>query len=318
MWSFWLFACTGASDLRTPLIRDTDPSEEADTDTDSDADFDADSDADADTDADSDSDADSEVCWLGPDRNHRVCVPTVPYSAAFGDEYDYPAPYQGSPQYAAPDRYVDLDAVAADLAIAPNFQLDEYMRAEKGQWGVLQTHTLDKFQAIRDDIGTSLIITSGYRNPDYNAGVGGVEYSRHQWGDAADLDASGFSVEDLGDVCAAFDASYVGLYEDGHTHCDWRDDPLDPAFYNGERARRTDDYPLTTAIIVPVAARFTAPATGFDEGEPLREWTAFSAEGRVLTTFVGREFEPPSGTARVGVWVGGNSWAELAVAPSGG
>ena len=171
-----------------------------------------------------------EVCYLGPARDHSVCVPVVTVADA-GPDYVYPAPYDGDPQYAAPSRWLDLDAIDPDIQIAPNFTLSEYAASYKGEYAVMQSHFVDVLQALRDAVGGPVTVTSGYRNPAYNESVGGVEYSRHQYGDAADLEADGYSVEELGDLCYDLGADYVGLYEDGHTHCDWRDHPLDPAFY---------------------------------------------------------------------------------------
>lgn len=252
-----------------------------------------------------------ESCYLGPSRDHSVCLPTVPYDAAtFGSDYDYPEPYGGSAQYAAPTRYLDLDAVDADLQLAPNFQLSEYAASYKGRWAVVQDHVMDELQAIRDDIGEPLTVNSGYRSPSYNAGVGGVEYSRHQYGDAADLESSSYSVEELGDVCTSEGADYVGLYEDGHTHCDWRDHTLDDAFY-GDAAGPPAPTELTGRLSC-TRAGCAAAAQGFDEGEPFRRWWALDARGNVLTTATGRTFQPPEGTTRVRVRIGGRVELEAA------
>jgi hypothetical protein len=61
-----------------------------------------------------------------------------------------------------------------------------------------------------------------------------------------------------------------------------------------------------------VGAVWSAPATGFDEGEPLRAWTALDARGGVLLRAHGRSFAPPAGTARVRVVVGGQLTLEQA------
>ncbi len=247
-----------------------------------------------------------EACWLGPDRDDAACAPTVAFDGgAFGEAYDYPPPYGGDPQYAAPDRFVDLEAVDITMAVAPNFTMDEFMLPEKGRYGVLQYVLVERLQTMRDQLGTAVRVTSGYRSPAWNAGVGGVEYSRHQWGDAADLDVAGLSVEAVGAVCDDLGASYVGLYEDGHTHCDWRDEPLDPAFYSPSRRRPAAQDPLLSARLSCGAGIWSAPAEGFDEGEPLRRWTAYDAHGDVLLSATGRAFAPPAGSARLTVEVGG-------------
>ncbi|MFT4976897.1 MAG: hypothetical protein ACI8S6_002802, partial [Myxococcota bacterium] len=50
--------------------------------------------------------------------------------------------------------------------------------------------------------------------------------------------------------------------------------------------------------------------TGFDEGEPLRRWTAHASDGTVLAEAVGETFEPPAGSVRVSVSVGHQVWLE--------
>jgi Peptidase M15 len=260
-------------------------------------------------DTDTDVPATTEVCWLGPARDHGVCAPTFADDGSFGSAYDYPEPYSGSAQYAKPVRYIDLDALDPDLEIAPNFTLQEIAESYKGRWGIVQSHMVDSLQDIRDEIGGPLTVTSGYRNPDYNASVGGVTYSRHQYGDGADLDASGWSVEDLGDVCYDQGADYVGLYEDGHTHCDWRDHALDAAFFDTTSGPPAP--PAEAATLRCDRSGCEAPATGFDEGEPFRRWWALDADGQILETATGRRYTPPEDAARVRVEVGGRLRLDL-------
>jgi hypothetical protein len=253
----------------------------------------------------------AQACFLGPDRDHAACLPTFLYDPGLmGPDYDYPDPYDGSPQYAAPARYLDLSNADPTFEVAPNFVLDEFVSLYKGRWGVLQSHLIDVLQEMRDDLGEPLIVTSGYRSPDYNAGVGGVTYSRHQYGDAVDLDVEGMSVEELGVVCEQFDADYVGLYEDGHTHCDWREAPLDPAFYDAGRSAPISAGPRPSARLDRIGNVFTAPAEGFDEGAPLRVWRAWDASGSLLDEATGRSYAPPAGAARVTVTVGGHERLE--------
>lgn len=259
----------------------------------------------------------TQACYLGPGRDGAVCLAVVPYDPAWGEEYAYPDPYEGSDQYLPPARFVDLDAVDPALDLAPNFVVEEFMAAWKGRWGVLQPHTVEKVQAVRDDVGAPVAVNSGYRSPAYNAGVGGVAYSRHQYGDAADLDVEGISADDLADVCEAHGADYVATYETGHTHCDWRDAPLDPAFYDGAdgRAAVRAERPRHAARLERAGPAWTAPAEGFDEGEPLRRWTAFDARGALLVTAEGRTFQPPVGARSVLVEIGRQLVLEAAVEP---
>lgn len=301
-----LLACQGVEADRIRPLPDALADTSAPRDTDVETDTDVDTDTDTDVDTDVDTDPGVRACYLGADRSGSTCLPTVPDDGSFGPDYDYPAPYGGSAQYAAPTRYLDLDAVDLATRLAPNFVLSELVRPERGQWAVIQPQLLDGLQGVRDDVGGPVVVTSGYRNPGHNAAVGGVSSSRHQYGDAADLDAAGVSVEDLGVLCEDWGASYVGLYEDGHTHCDWRAEALDPAFYDpaGAPAPASAPPPPPQARLVPGPV-WTAPATGFDEGEPLRRWRAWDGDGTLVGTALGRTFVPPPGTTRVDVRVGG-------------
>lgn len=261
----------------------------------------------ADTAADTDDDAggpDGLACYPGADRAWEACVDTWAAGPGMGTDYAYAPPLDGSDQYLAPVRFVDIEAVDEALAVAPSFELGEFLQAYKGRWGVLQAHLVVAMQDLRDAIGEPLYVTSGYRSPSYNASVGGATYSRHMYGDAADMDATTYSVEELGDLCAERGASYVGLYEDGHTHCDWRDEPLDTAFYDAPGGP-PGPAPAEDARVVPGVLGLEAPATGFDEGEPLRHWYAYDAAGAVIAEGYGRAWAPPPGAVGGRVVIGG-------------
>lgn len=220
-----------------------------------------------------------------------------------GPDYRYPPPLDA--RYTPPVAWIDLDAVDSELPLSPNFVLSEIAARTKGRHAVVQPHLVAHLQAVRVAIGGPLHVNSGFRSPAYNAGVDGASSSRHQWGDAADAWAQVATLEQLGARCEAEGAGFVLLYET-HVHCDWRDDPLSPPFFDDGLV--ASSLPVATAALdatlVPGRV-WTAPASGFDEGEPLRRWTARDASGRVLVTEVGRTFAPPAAAARVEVVVGG-------------
>jgi len=254
-----------------------------------------------------------EVCYPGLLRDDSACVRVVEHRDAWGAAYDYPPPYGDSPQYVAPSRYIDLQRTDPDLEVAPNFALDELMQAHKGRYGIFSPHVVSLLQDIRDQIGGPLSINSAYRNVTYNAGVGGVTYSRHQYGDAVDIGSSDASLEDLAALCGAAGASFVSEYT-SHVHCDWRDTPLEPAFYDTEARSVARSAPLPSATITRDGGVWTAPSEGFDEGEPARRWVAYDADGTRCGTGAGATFTAPPEAARVEVRVGG--WLVL-TAPAG-
>jgi hypothetical protein len=241
-----------------------------------------------------------EACYPGPLEDWTVCFPIA--LPMLPDGYDYPAPYQGNTNYRAPVRYLDLDTIDASAQIAPNFTLDEMAQAWKGRYAVVQPHAVAYLQDLRDQIGP-IVVNSGYRAPGYNLMIGGVNSSRHIYGDGFDLDPVDVPLATLESACTANDGFLVE-YE-AHVHCDWRDIPVDIGFYGAPSV-------LEPGVMSPMGARlereqdgaWRAPASGFDEGEPMRRWTAYDADGRLLAEVAGRVFVPPAGTHRIEVIVG--------------
>lgn len=245
----------------------------------------------------------SEVCFPGPNETWDLCLPVAGLDATPID-YSYPDPLYGSEQYLAPVRYLWLDDVDGKTKLAANFVLEEFSIPEKGPWGVVQPHAVASVQGIRDELG-ALIVNSGYRSPAYNATVGGATWSRHLYGDGFDLVAAGATLAELADACDAHGAAYVGVYE-AHIHCDWRDDPLEPAFFpvSGVARSAITPRPELSAAIEDAGGWWTAPAEGWDEGEPLRVWRAYDADGALLEEWEGREYQPPAEATRIEVEIG--------------
>lgn len=231
-----------------------------------------------------------------------VCLPTVSASQA---GYNYPSPLNGSAQYGAPVRYLDLQAVNPNEQLAPNFSLDEIAQEWKGRYAVVQPHAVERLQDLRDQLGP-LIVNSGYRSPTYNASIGGATYSRHMYGDAFDLDPVNVSLTTLQNACNANGAGYVGVYAT-HMHCDWRSDPLDPVLYG---VPSTNGFTFTPSPIdgiivqVPGSSTLTVLSTGWDEGDPLCEWVAFDEDGYAIAVDEGVTFQAPPTAASVEVWIG--------------
>ena len=255
-----------------------------------------------------------EACYLGADRAGTTCLPVVAWSSDWGSDYTYPDPLDD--RYLAPARYLDLDDPSSDpdLALAPNFTLGEFLSATKGRFGVFQPHAVQSLQWVREAIGGPVTVNSGYRSPGYNAGIdGSATWSRHMYGDAADIASADLSIDALADLCADWGAGYVGTYTT-HVHCDWRDDPLSPSFYDADTAAALAPPPLPTGRIVWAdPSHLSAPADGFDEGEPLRTWSAWAASGELLERATGPTYAPPAGAARVSVNVGRQLWLQASL-----
>lgn len=251
------------------------------------------------------------LCFAGADNNGTACVPLVP-ATSVGSGYDYPGPLSGNANYREPLAYIDLEAVDADMKLAPNFKLSEVAQSWKGRYGVVQPHAIARLQALRDAAG-AIKVNSGYRSPTYNSSVGGATHSRHMYGDAFDLDPLATSINTLEGVCTSNGGKLVE-YSD-HVHCDWRYDPVDTKLF-GAAAMNGDAWPVApnpfAASLERDGNRWSAPATGFDEGEPQRRWRAYDERGRLVGEAVGPTFEPPEGATELEVTVGAQ--VELATA----
>jgi hypothetical protein len=242
----------------------------------------------------------TEVCYPGADMAYTTCFEvTYPDSPPSG--YDYPAALGGDANYREPIGYLDLEAIAPEIMVAPNFQLGELAQLSKGRWAVVQVHAVERLQDLRDAVG-AITVNSGYRSVAYNAGVDGATHSRHMYGDGFDLDPASGSLTTLENECTSIGGMLVEY--DTHVHCDFRFDPVEEEFFGS--AGEAPGLPALrfAATVEHEAGVFTATADGFDEGEPTRRWTAFDADGVVLQRALTPVFVAPPGTARVEVEVG--------------
>lgn len=94
------------------------------------------------------------------------------------------------------------------MNLSPHFTLDELTRSQYAARMGLSNEpdsniiaNLKRLAAlleqVRSEIGKPIIVTSGYRSPAVNAGIGGSKQSQHMFGCAADIRALGMSPDDL-------------------------------------------------------------------------------------------------------------------------
>lgn len=241
------------------------------------------------------------VCYPGQNNDFTTCLPLHEF-APLPAGYEYPPPYMGDPNYRAPVALLDLDELDPATYLAPNFQLGEIAQPEKGRYAVVQVHAIVSLQGLRDEVG-ALGVNSGYRSPAYNAGIpGSATYSRHMYGDAYDLEPLSVSLGTLENACTAHGGMLVEYTT--HVHCDFRFDPVDEEFYGMAMGGGGEPPSFEATLELGDDGTWRAPAEGFDEGEPLRVWTALDAAGQVLLTTTAPEFVAPPGTASVRVRVG--------------
>lgn len=102
----------------------------------------------------------------------------------------------------------------------PNFTVDELR--SKGN-GDLRIHyaTLDALQKLRDLIKRPIVVTSYYRDPDYNARVGGANASYHMAGRAVDITTWATPLGQLELIHYGTLAGFKGFgFYDNFTHLD--------------------------------------------------------------------------------------------------
>jgi hypothetical protein len=87
--------------------------------------------------------------------------------------------------------FIDIDAVDCERRVSENFRLREYTdppRDHGDPEAYVDAQIVDHVQQIRTGVNRPLLVNSSFRGPEYNAAIAGAPYSRHQYGDAIDID----------------------------------------------------------------------------------------------------------------------------------
>lgn len=139
----------------------------------------------------------------------------------------YPVePYRGLETYRAPEYFVEVSPGIEELPLSPHFRLGQFLCKQEGGGGpdylVVSERLVLKLEQILEAANArgwrtdSFAVMSGYRTPDYNAGLGNGSYSRHIYGGAADIfidtdgdgvmdDLNGDGRHDRADAAALYD-----------------------------------------------------------------------------------------------------------------
>ena len=110
----------------------------------------------------------------------------------------YPAePLRGLDSYLPPEGLIRMPVELQDLALSPHFRLGQFVSKQGGEpeahYLLVRPEIVLKLEALLREVNAegiradSFYVMSGYRTPHYNAQLGNVAYSRHQWGDAVDI-----------------------------------------------------------------------------------------------------------------------------------
>lgn len=100
------------------------------------------------------------------------------------------------PIYMPPDGFIVVDPALADEPVSSHFTLGQFLCKQQGGWPklvVLRERLLRKLERTLQATNAaghaceSFSLLSGYRTPWYNKAIGNSKYSRHVWGDAADI-----------------------------------------------------------------------------------------------------------------------------------
>lgn len=111
-------------------------------------------------------------------------------------------PLRGDPSYLPPDGFVEVARADQDLLVSPRLTVGQLLCKQPGEprFLALSPSLVAKLEHLMDHLQgrgldpASLVVMSGFRTPAYNRAIGNTtSYSRHLWGDAADVyvDADG-------------------------------------------------------------------------------------------------------------------------------
>jgi uncharacterized protein YcbK (DUF882 family) len=118
------------------------------------------------------------------------------------------------------------------MKLSENFDSSEFKCKCCGE-SRMNPKLIELLQAIREKLGKSISITSGYRCQNHNKKVGGALHSQHCLGNAADIQVAGMTAHEVHDYLAShFNQRCKGLGKyPNFTHIDVRDG--DSARWNG-------------------------------------------------------------------------------------
>ena len=99
--------------------------------------------------------------------------------------------------------------------LSANFAVKEFACRDGSDPVFIDSDLVDLLQKIREHFGKPVILTSGYRTAAHNARVGGVKFSQHLYGKAADIQVEDTAVEDVATYAESLlpDRGGVGRYQ---------------------------------------------------------------------------------------------------------
>ena len=132
--------------------------------------------------------------------NVFVMIPFIQFQGEYLNGYrigSYPSiPFKGLSIYKPPGGFIEVTRENENILVSPHFTLKQFLcKQNEGypKYVVLRESLLLKLELILEKVNErgyqceTLHIMSGYRTPYYNEIIGNVKYSRHLYGDAADI-----------------------------------------------------------------------------------------------------------------------------------
>jgi uncharacterized protein YcbK (DUF882 family) len=99
----------------------------------------------------------------------------------------------------------------ANEKVGKHFKVKEFACKDGSQAVFIDEHLASILDILRNKIGKPVIITSGYRTPEWNKRCGGAKYSYHIRGMAADIRVNGMSAKEIANELNAIVPNECGI-----------------------------------------------------------------------------------------------------------
>jgi uncharacterized protein YcbK (DUF882 family) len=121
--------------------------------------------------------------------------------------------------HAEEDAKIYRPSLHGEEAISPDFTVGEFACSDGTDVMLVHLALVELWQAVRDEVGAAVYLTSGFRTAAYNKKIGGAENSRHLYGLAGDGVTPAATPEEVAQIGEDLGAGGVGRYDD-FTHLD--------------------------------------------------------------------------------------------------
>ena len=115
-------------------------------------------------------------------------------------------------------------ATDGDIRLSEHFKVYEFRCKDNTDPIFVSLTLVNVLQRIREHFKKPVYINSAYRNPAYNAMIGGAKRSMHMYGMAADIHINGVTPKQIAEFAETImpDRGGIGIY-DNFSHIDVRE-----------------------------------------------------------------------------------------------